>query len=44
MVTKNRARMSADIVADLILLKESLLPAKAYGAEKVAFTSQGIRG
>lgn len=33
-VTKNRARMSADIVADLILLKQSLLPAKAYELKK----------
>jgi len=33
-VTKNRASMRADTVADLILLKESLLAAKAFELKK----------
>ena len=33
-VTQNRARMHADTVADLILLKQSLVAAKAFELKK----------
>ena len=42
-VTKNRASMRADTVADLILLKQSLLAAKAYELKKAQNAPKRLR-
>ena len=42
-VTKNRASMRADTVANLILLKQSLLAAKAYELKKAQNATKRAR-